>query len=350
MAQPPNALTASYSRGREPDWIAAKRENHRRWRRRRLVIGSGTAAAVLVVAFIIYGYPRESGLTDALGLTCGEYVHVGDPSGVEPPFADWTAHQQALSADDDVDEQQLISAVETIGQHHDAQPVLGQFDAGGITERQHSAAAVGDKLLIGHHVEYWTGTDRVSVYDPAAEAITWTAQTIHPVRDYGLADEARQPVLYGVGTTESRLVLQTPTYHGDTDLVTAELGSEEDPECLRLDGAVETQQITGEYQGRATAWSQVINLNAARIGEHEFQIHHGLGEDAPEHQLSAVDVVTGSVEPAEPPVDIDSPHQPLDIPAAAQEQFDEGFESLATVGEDHLLLTWEAGSVILKRH
>ncbi|GAA4828895.1 hypothetical protein [Garicola koreensis] len=349
MSEPSNALTAAYSRAHKRDWMAEKRESHRRWRRRRLLQGSGLAAAVGVVAFIVYDYPRESGLTDALGLTCGEYVHVGDPSGVQPPFADWDVHQQALSGDDDVDEQQLISAVEIVAQEFDAQPVLGQFDPGGITQRQHSAAAVGDQLLIGHHEEYWTGTDRVSLFDPQTASITWTAQTIHPVRDHSVAD-SRQRVLYGVGTAGSHVVLQTPTYHGDTDLVTAALGSDDDPECLRLDGGVETQQITGEHQGHATAWSQVLNLNAGRLGENEFQIHHGLDEDTPEHQLSAVDVVTERVEPAEPPLDVDAPADSVEIPAVAQEQFDAGFESLQTVGENHYLLTWEAGSVILERH
>lgn len=353
MTEPSNALTAAYSRGRKHDWMAEKRESRRRWRRRRLLQGSGIAAAVGVVAFIVYDYPRESGLTDALGLTCGEYVHVGDPSEVEPPFEDWAAHQQTLSSDDDVDEQQLISAVEIVAQEFDAEPVLGQFTAGGITQRQHSAASVGDQLLIGHHEENWSSTDRVSLFDPQTVSITWTAQTIHPVRDHSLAD-SRQRVLYGVGTTGSHVVLQTPTYHGDTDLVTAELGSDDDPECLRLDGGVDTQQITGEYQGRAAAWSQVLNLNAGRLSENEFQIHHGLDEDTPEHQLSAVDVVSERVEPAELPVDIDSAAEPMEIPAAAQEQFDQeqsdtGFESLTSVGEDHLLLTWQAGSVILQR-
>lgn len=349
MTEPSNALTAAYSRAHKHDWVAEKRDSHRRWRRRRLLQGVGIAAAVGVVAFIVYDYPRESGLTDALGLTCGEYVHLGDPSEVQPPFADWAAHQQALSGDDDVDEQQLISAVETVAQEHDAQPILGQFDAGGITERQHSAAAVGDQLLIGHHEEYWTGTDRVTLFDPQTASITWTAQTIHPVRDHSVA-QSRQRVLYGVGTTDSHVVLQTPTYNGDTDVVTAELGSDDDPDCLRLEGGVYTQGILGEYQGRATAWSQVLNLNAGRLGENEFQIHHGLDEDTPEHQLSAVEVLTERVEPAEPPLDVAAAAEPVEIPAAAQEQYDEGFETLQTVGENHYLLTWEAGSVILERH
>ena len=344
---------AVYSRGRKHDWMAEKRESRRRWRRRRLLQGSGIPPAVGVVTSSSTDYPRESGLTDALGLTCGEYVHVGDPSEVEPPFEDWAAHQQTLSSDNNVDPQQLVSAVEIIGQEFDAEPILGQFDAGGITQRRHSAAAVGDQLIMGHHGGYWSGTDRVSLFDPqnSLDRLDSADDSPRPGPQRG-----RFPSAGALRRRNDKLhvVLQTPTYHGDTDLVTAELGSDDDPECLRLDGAVDTQQITGEYQGRATAWSQVLNLNAGRFGENEFQIHHGLDEGTPEHQLSAVDVVTERVEPAELPVDIDSAAEPMEIPAAAQEQFDQeqsdtGSESLTSVGEDHLLLTWDVGSIILER-
>lgn len=349
MSQSPNLLTAAYQRGRDQDWVAQARSNRRKWRRRTVVIGSISAAVIFVVMFILYGYPRESGLTDALGLTCGEYVHVGDPSEVEPPFEDWTAHQQALSAGPTVDDEQLISAVEVISQEMDVKPTLGQFGAGGITMREHSAAAVGHQLLIGHHNEYWTSTDRISLVDPATGTITWTAETIHPAPNHELADEGRQRVLYGVGATDSHLVLQTPTYQGDTDLVVAELGSSDEPECLRLKGGVNTQQILGDHQGRATAWSQVLNLNAGRTRENEMLIHHGLYEDASDHQLSAVDIVSEDVESAALALQIQSAEESMEIPAAAQEEFDEGFESLKPVGEDHLLLTWDLGAVILER-
>ena len=156
-------------------------------------------------------------------------------------------------------------------------------------------------------------------------------------------------MLYGVGTTESHVVLQTPTYHGDTDLVTAELGSQDAPECLRLEGAVDTQQISGQYEGRAVAWSQVINLNSGRISDHEFLIHHGLDEDASDHRLSAVDLDTGNVESDEVPLEMQPPAASMEIPAAVQDEFDQGFESLKPVGEQHLALTWEAGVIILER-
>ena len=156
-------------------------------------------------------------------------------------------------------------------------------------------------------------------------------------------------MLYGVGTTESHVVLQIPTYHGDTDLVTAELGSQDALECLQLEGVVDTQQISGQYEGRAVAWSQVINLNSGRISDHEFLIHHGLDEDASDHRLSAVDLDTGNVESDEVPLEMQPPAASMEIPAAVQDEFDQGFESLKPVGEQHLALTWEAGVIILER-
>ena len=180
MSQPHNPLTAAYHRGRDQDWVDQQRKSHHRWRRRTVSIGSASVAALLVVLFFVYGYPRESGLTDAMGLTCGEYVHVGHPAEAAQPFETWDAHQRALSAEDDVDDEQLVSAVELISQQMDADPTLGQLSAGGVTERVDSVAAIGDQLVIGHHQEYWTGTDRVSLVDPQTATITWTAETIHP--------------------------------------------------------------------------------------------------------------------------------------------------------------------------
>ena len=49
------------------------------------------------------------------------------------------------------------------------------------------------------------------------------------------------------------------------------------------------------------------------------------------------------------PMEVQPSAEPMDIPAAAQEEIDEGFESLQPVGENHYLLTWGVGAVILER-
>ena len=350
MAEPNNPLTAAYSRGRDQDWKEQAQQNHRQWRRRSLTIGSGAAAVGLVVLFIVYDYPRESGLTDAMGLTCGEYVHPGEPADADDPYESWDLHLQTLTAEQSLDVDAFLSAVDSASGEVDAEPVLGHFRGRSTTQRQHSEAVVGDQLMLGHHEEFWTGTDRVSLYDPAAAQITWTAQTIHPVRDHHLADESRPRVLYGVGASDSQIVLQTPTHRGDTDLVVVSNPATE-TECHRLEGGADTQQILSAQQGRVTAWSQVIDLSAGQVGEDEFLIHHGHSEDSPEHQISVVDLATGESEPTEMPLDLPRAEaSPVEIAAEAQQLSDEDFESLQPLGEEHYLLTWEAGSIILQRH
>lgn len=200
-----STLTGFYGRARSEDWHQEKQENHRRWRRRAIGIGSASAVVVLIGGFIVYDYPRESGLTDALGMTCGEYVHLGAPEAVPSPTDAWETYQDDLMNADELDGAGFLSAVEVFSEELDAEAQMGHVYET-ITQRQSSAVAAGETLVIGHHEEFWSATDRVSVLDPETNEITWTAELIHPVRDQDLAGDDRPRVLYGVGTTEEHVV------------------------------------------------------------------------------------------------------------------------------------------------
>lgn len=339
-------LTAFYSRAKDENWHREKQENHRRWRRRTVGIGSAAAAVVLVAGFIIYDYPRESGLTDALGLTCGEYVHVGAPETVPSPTKDWDTYQRELVNADELDADGFLSAVEVLSEELGAEPQMGHFHDS-LTQRQSSAVVAGDSLVIGHHEEFWSATSRVSVVDPGTSEITWTAELVHPVRDQNLAGEDRPPVLYGVGTTEEHVVLQTPTYRGDTDVVVAERHSDSEPQCVRLEGAVDTVEVLTTSDDHVRAWSQTINLNSGRASTTEFLMHHGMQEDSPQHDLSEVDVVTEEID-ADPGTAIENLNgdDQVEIPQNAHDAVDQDLHRLAPFGPHHYLLTWEAGYLV----
>lgn len=346
MTEDKSSLTGFYSRAKDDDWHEQKQDNHRRWRRRTLGIGSVVAAAVLVGGFIIYDYPRESGLTDALGMTCGEYVELGESHSLTNPMNDWETHQEDLLSAEDFDGEGFLSAVDALSEELDAEPQMGlAYEA--ITQREFSAAAVGDDLVIGHHEEFWSVTDRVSLLDPSSGDVSWTAELEYPGREGDLAGEERPQVLFGVGTTDEQVVLQTPTYQGDTDLVISSRDSEGDSDCVRLDGSVDTVEVLSANDDRLRAWSQTLNLNAASVSGSEFVIHHGAQEDSPQHDLSVVDIATEEVNsdaelPSELSTDVEDPI----IPDAAQDAGDEELQQLSPIGPDHYLLTWEFGHLV----
>ncbi|RJN31846.1 hypothetical protein [Nesterenkonia natronophila] len=346
MAEDKGRLTGFYGRAKDEQWHQQKHENHRRWRRRTVGLGLAVAAAVIVAAFVIYDYPRESGLTDTLGLTCGEYVQIGDPQSVESPMNQWEVHRQEVAAADEVDGEGFLAAAEIVAAKFEAEPLMGQFYEA-ITQRESSAAVVGEDLVIGHHQAFWSATDRVSVFSVTAEAITWTAELDHPVHDQDLAGDDRPRVLYGVGTTDDLVVLQTPTYRGDTDLVIADKNSAQGSKCVRLEGAVDTVEVLTAQPDPVRAWSQTINLNARKTSANGYLIYHGGQQDSPHHEVSLVDVATEEVQP-DPGVSLGShtAKGEIEIPREAHEAAAEELQHLAPVGENHYLLTWEAGYLL----
>ena len=349
VTQDKSSLTGFYSRAKDDDWHQQKKDNHRRWRRRTIGIGSAAAVVVFVAGFIIYDYPRESGLTDALGLTCGEYVHLGDAQSVENPMVDWETHQQDVRRAEELDGEGFVAAVEVLAGVLEAQPQMGLFFES-ITQREFSAAVLGDELVIGHHEEFWSATDRVSLLDPETEEITWTAQLIHPVRDGDLAGEERPRVLFGVGTTEEHVVLQTPTHRGDTDVVIAGKYSAETPSCVRLEGSVDTVEVLSADDDSVRAWSQTLNLNAGRLSAQEFVIQHGVQEGSAQHSESVVDLATEEVEAdSGDAAEVPDAEEQLEIPVEAQDAVSQDLQRLTPLGTSHYVLTWEAGYVIFAR-
>ncbi|NDK31308.1 hypothetical protein [Nesterenkonia haasae] len=350
MTQDNSSLTDFYSRAKNDDWRQQKQDNHRRWRRRTFGIGSAAAVVILVAGFIIYDYPRESGLTDALGITCGEYVNLDDPASVPSPMDDWETYQQQLTRADELDGEGFLTAVALVSEELNAEPQMGHvYEA--ITQRESSAVAAGETLMVGHHEELWSATDRVSVLDPEAHEITWTAELRHPVRDQDLAGEDRPRVLYGVGSTDQHVVLQTPTHRGDTDVVIAVKNSADAPQCVRLEGAVDTVELLTSSDDHMRAWSQTINLNAGRVSATQFLIHHGIQEDSAQHAMSGVDVATEEVDP-DPSDAIDAldTDDHIDIPQEAQDAVDQDLQRLAPLDPGHYLLTWEAGYLVFATH
>lgn len=353
MSENRSDLTGFYVRGREDDWMQQKRENYRRWRRRGLAAGGVAALIGFTALFFIYDYPRESGLTDALGLTCGEYLRVESPGEASQFFVPWSELQDDLerAAAEELGESQadtgLEAAVDTIAEEIGAEPAFGALRGFQPTQREFSAAAAGERLIVGHHEEAWTVTDRLSVVDPSSAEVAWTAKLVHPRADPSLADEQRQPVLYGVGAAGETVVVQTPTYRGDTDVVTAAVSGDADTQCLRLEGGVEAQPVLAEAPDDAAAWPQTINLNAARSEDGRFHILHGLSPEQSEHVSSPVDITSGEAgeESSQQVPWTELPE--VEIPEQAHEQTVLELHHLRPLGEEHCLLTWEGGYTVL---
>ncbi|WP_150460707.1 hypothetical protein [Nesterenkonia ebinurensis] len=345
--QPPSDLIAFYSRGRDEQWQQKKRENYRKWRRRTIAITATVAVGGFVTLSVVYNMHREWGIIDALGLTCGEYVHIGEPSQAEQPFHSWQEHLAYVAEQSSDQTEALETAAEAVAEDISAVPVLGAYRGPVPTAREFSAAVFGEELIIGHHDEMWSGTDRVSVLDPDTAEISFTAETVHPTRDHDLADDARRRVLYGIGAAGTHIILQTPTYHGNTDVVIIDRAEGHETDCLRLDGGIDTSQFLSEHPEETGAWPQVLNLNAGQVGETEFLIHHGHSPET-RHQLSRVDIATteaGEPQEVEPLPGTDTE---LEVPEEVVAQIGTEGLRLDSVGEEHYLLSWEAGYIIFQ--
>lgn len=256
MSNHPNKLTDLYRQGRDGDWLEQKRQNHRKWRRRSIAVGSGVTILALTGMFVIYDMPRETGLTDALGLTCGEYVTPTDPAEAEQIFT-------AV----DLEAEGPTEIADALG----AEPTVS---APRIDRGDYSVTTAGEWIVLAHHEELWYGTDRVSVLDPETTEVVWTADIEHPRWD-GIDERPR--VLSGVGASGDRLILQTPTYRGDTDLVVADLTGAEAEGCIRLDGASADENLVTPYPRDLPL---VSDVTAGIDGDGHFLQVHGWDIDA----------------------------------------------------------------------
>lgn len=309
---------------------------------------------MLTAGFFINDGPRRSGILDAAGLTCGEFV-VEAAASDEQVFEPWNDHAATLAAaadvhpdDDEFDLGSLIADVEAAAAQLGAEPLHAVFTGWVPADRQLSAAAVGGELLIGHHLQMWTITEAVSVADPQTGHTQWRADLEHPQREDWQRPER---VLYGVGAVAGQLVLQTPAVNGDTDLVTFDTAGQWSQDCIRLPGAVDPVQA---LQEQPRAWPVVMNLNRGRISDSSFLALHGLdSEQGPDHLVSEIEVASGEAEPAgeyEQVYPPDSVYGPTEESVEAAEDFNQlAIDELQPLGEAHYLLTWDAGAVILQR-
>lgn len=355
MADEKDEIADVVHRGRDRDWLQQAQQSRRRRRRRSLSLTAAVTVAVLTAGFFINDGPRRSGILDAAGLTCGEFV-VDAAAADEQVFEPWNDHAATLEAaaelhtdeDGEFDWQVFIAEVEAAADELEAEPLHAVFTGWAPAQRQLSAAAVGGQLLIGHHEEMWTITEAVSVADPQTGQAQWRAALEHPQWEDWQNPER---VLYGVGALAGQLVLQTPAANGDTDVVTFDAEDEWNQDCVRLAGGVDPVEV---LQEQPRAWPVVMNLNLGRVSDTAFLALHGLSsEPGPDHLLSEVAVTTGEAEPAgdydqDYPSEADSASAE---PESLQVTGDFGqlaIEELKPVGEDHYLLTWDAGSVILQ--
>lgn len=309
--------------------------------------------AVLTAGFFINDGPRRSGMLDVFGVTCGEFV-VNIHSGDEQLFESWQDHPATLAeaaaeqpaVEDGFAPEIFIEDVEAAAAEADAEPVHAVFTGWAPADRQFSVAAVGGELLIGHHPQMWTVTEAVSSASPHTGELHWTAELEHP-----LWEDWQNPerVLYGVGSAGGQPLLQTPTASGDTDLLVLGPQDGQVQKCVRLEGQVNPVDVLQEQR---RAWPVVMNLNLGRLSDDVFSILHGLDPETDEPLLvSEVDISAGESEV----VGEYAEYSPSALEYAEVEQDSLGsysqldVDDLKPLGSDHLLLTWESGSIILER-
>lgn len=352
----PEDLADLVHRGRDKEWLQQAAHNRRRQRRRRLSIGAVVVVLLLVAGFLLDDGPRRSGMLDAVGITCGEYL-TDSGTAQQQIFEPWGEHPAALedalperpTENGDFDADAFQQEVEQVAAQLDAEPVQAVFRGWTQPTRWISAEPVGGRLLIGHHDETWTVTDRVSVVSPETGESRWSVQLEHPVQEDWQEPER---MLYGVGAAGDRLLLQTPAINGDTDLVVIDTRDESDRECVRLAGDVDPVEV---LQEQPRAWPVVMNLNLGRLSETGFLLLHGLDAEQDTPLLaSQVDISTHEIGPAREYEEVYPPDseyssaqlEALDVQADLREL---EVEEIQPLGDAHYLLTWDAGYIILEQ-
>ena len=355
MSQEHSSATDAARRLGSREWMEPAQERRKRWGRRRTVGVVVIGTLVIGGAFVIADGPRQTGLTDALGMTCGEYVHPGalEPDHADQPwrgdghpqevFEPWDDQVQLMRARATDDEQYsaeavtaFIDEVEILAEEHGAVPTFAAFRGWSPVRAGFSAVAGEGSVIVGEHIETQSGTDRVSLIDPATAEPTVSAALEHPDRDHR---EDREPVLYGVGEAAGELILQTPTARGDTDVVIVGADPEENPECIRLEGGFAPTRYQDGFPG---AWHSVMALNQVQNRPDDaLLLIHGrdMSTAGSPHQLSGVDTATGAAEAYAGDLDWE------DAPEGELADFEVSF--LEELGDGHYLLDWGYGYIIL---
>lgn len=346
-------LEAVVHRDSDRQWLERAEKSRKLWVRRRLSLAAVLAVSVLGLTFILNEGPRRSGILDALGLTCGEYLTevTTEPAEVFQPWEEHSRRLEMIAADHPdgataFDSSRSVAALEHAAQAAGYRPVAGGFRGWTPPERDFSAAAMGGHIVVGHHDDVWTVTDRVSVLRPDLLRTEVTVELEHPRRKEWQPPER---LLYAVGATEHDLVLQTPSLSGDTDIVTVPMGERAAGACLRLEGDVDPVEV---LQNQARAWQVVMDLNLARFNTEEFAVLHGLtGESGGQTRATRIRVANGEIESLRAP-DAYPPEGDVGEARSAIPHFDEAAAvaplEVKPVDDTHLLLEWEHGYVVLE--
>lgn len=354
MSQGHSSATEAAQRLGRRDWMEPAEKNRKKWGRKRTVAVIVGGAVFASGVFIISDGPRVTGMTEAMGWTCGEYVHPGalEPSDSDQPwrgeghpqefFETWEDQVQRLQAHAAEDEEYgsdavaaFVEEVESLAQDNGLEPTFGAFRGWSPTRGGFSATAGESSVILAEHLETQSSSDRVSLISPESGEARISAALEHPQREHW---EDREPVLYGVGEADSELVLQTPTDRGNTDVVVVGADLNENPECIRLEGGFAP---TRYQEGYPTAWHSVMDLGQVQNrDEDSFLIIHGRDVDGAgsPHMISAVDIATEEAETFAGNLEWEE----------ASEMELAGFEvsGLEELGEGHYFLDWGYGYII----
>lgn len=380
-------------RGKDEGWVdqAVSRRRQQISRRRRL-----TAAVVLiavVVIFILSDGPRRTGILDAVGYTCGEFVHPlsaeelqetdfgawtpghtqeAESTIAASPFQPWQEHQQALYTHLEDPEAQVsveefaqgLHELEEEGFH----PELGAFRAWTPGQREFVASAVGEQLVVGHTPSSWSVLQSVVLIDPASGQ-PQTLGTDEPAAfrlEDPLRGEWEEPrrLMMGLGVWEHQLGLQTHTVSGDTDLVVIDL-AEGTVACERLDGAEDETSSMPAYQqvlGRTADLSPMLDDQDRVLVPHGSQREREYGQSRSDVALSAVEISTGSLDsellaqqhtPEETNALVQQLLQaePAHLTSNGTQEVSPSFTSqnLVPLGGDRWFLDWEYGYLVFTR-
>ncbi|WP_345476190.1 hypothetical protein [Nesterenkonia rhizosphaerae] len=365
-------------RGKDRDWVDRATESRRRLVRRRVTVGTVVVVAILTATFLLYDGPRRSGLLDALGTTCGEFVvpKPADAPRGERVFTAWDEHMVDLSAsfrDEAVAEEftEFRDNVDRFATEHDLRPSLGTFRGWSPAGREFVAAANGELLVLGLTPTSWTLIEGLAVLDPGTGAAQGYAELSDPTRGEW---QNPQRLLIGLGNWGDLAVLQTTTASGDTDVVVWDPVAGEKTECLRLKGAELNVDRLGAYPPTLI---RVADLNSGLSAPGQMLIVHGREPvryygNAPEDlMLSTVDLEASkvtligedlsqddviqllrerSLHSGSGPEDTgrgeeEPPSEEADVlPSASLEE-----ENLQPLGQEHFVLDWGAGYIIFER-
>ncbi len=359
---------ALIARTRDAEWLEQAQQNRRRRRRRMLKLGAAGAAVAVVAVFLLQDGLRRSGLLDAVGYTCGEFIHPEENLSDQPRnthFSSWAAFEEQLVENFEPgegyeDPGELLSQMQEYAQALGMTPVSGAFLGWSITEQPFVASAVGEQLLVGHTSQAWSLVDSLMVVDPATgEALSYAA-----IRDSQRRDEdSPTRLLLGAGVVEDYMVIQVRAANGDTHAVRLGITGADDSECLRLPG-VETE--ADQLGALPVVLRRVVDLSST-YQDAQLSIAHGRearpapGSPDPGMSLSQIDVQQWEVLSTQEGLSDDQAVQELsrhvhtssdslDLDVAeAEVAFAGAVRSVRSLQQNQYLITWEHGYLVLAR-